>query len=79
VRLEHERLDALLPELVVAPGERAQVLDPGDLEPDEVGRVVDDALRVGLGESNADARGKGVAVDAQTLRLTCIAKTLCSA
>ena len=41
---------------LVAAGVRAQVLDAGDLEPDEVRRVVGDPLRVGVGEADAHVR-----------------------
>ena len=50
VRLEHERLDAEVAQPLVAAGVPLEVLDARDLEPDEVVRVVDDPLRVGLGE-----------------------------
>ena len=47
---------------LVAAGERGQVGDAGLLEPDDERRVVGDALRVGLGEADADAVREGVAV-----------------
>ena len=50
VRLEHEGLDALVADRRVAAGVFRQVGDARHLEPDEVVRVVRDALRVGLGE-----------------------------
>ena len=54
VGLGHERLDATLAELRIAARVALEVLDPGELEPDEVDAVVDDPLRVGLGEADAD-------------------------
>jgi len=59
VRLEHERLDALLAQPRIAARDLLEVVDAGDLEPDEVLRVVDDPLRVGLGEAHAHRRGRG--------------------
>ena len=59
MRLEHERLDALLAQPLVAARVPLEVLDARDLEPDEVLRVVDDPLRVGLGEADADRRREG--------------------
>ena len=58
VRLEHERLDPLVAQPLVAAGVALEELDAGDLEPDEVVRVVRDALRVGLGEAHADRGGE---------------------
>ena len=55
VRLEHERLDPLVAQPLVAAGELLEELDARHLEPDEVVRVVRDALRVGLGEAHADS------------------------
>ena len=46
--LERQGVDAFLAEAEVAAAEPAQVLDPRRLEPDEVGGVVGDALRVRL-------------------------------
>jgi hypothetical protein len=60
-------LDAGVPKSLVAAGELPEVLDAGGLEPDEVGGVVGDALRVGLGEANGDLELEGVAVDGETL------------
>ena len=54
MRLEHERLDAEVAQPLVAARVALEVLDARDLEPDEVVRVVDDALRVGLGEADPD-------------------------
>ena len=54
VRLEHERLDPLVAQALVAAGVALEELDAGDLEPHEVVRVVRDALRVGLREAHAD-------------------------
>ena len=58
VRLEHERLDPLVAQPLVAARVPLEVVDAGDLEPDEVVRVVRDALRVGLGEAHADRRSR---------------------
>ena len=69
LRLEDERLDPLFPQRLVAAGEAGQVLDSGDLEPDEVDRVVGDSLRVGLGEPDTDLGRERVCVaHAVTLR-----------
>ena len=69
VALEHERLDSLLAQLGVPAGDLLEVVDAGDLEPDEVGGVVRDPLRVGLGEADADRGRGGVAVhDARPYR-----------
>jgi hypothetical protein len=40
-----------------------EVVDAGDLEPDEVGRVVRDPLGVRLGEADTELDRVGVAVD----------------
>ena len=56
MRLEDERLDPLVAEPLVAAREPLEVLHARDLEPDEVVRVVHDALRVGLGEPHPDLR-----------------------
>jgi hypothetical protein len=50
VRLEDERLDTEVAQPLIPAGVALEVLDAGHLEPDEVVRVVDDSLRVGLGE-----------------------------
>ena len=52
VRLEHDRLEAEVAEPLVAAGVRLEVGDARHLEPDEVVRVVHDALCVGLGEAD---------------------------
>ena len=67
-RLEHERLDAVVAQRLVAAGVRAQVLDARDLEPDEVRRVVRDPLRVGVREPHADAGREREAFHGATLR-----------
>ncbi len=54
VALEHERLDPVRADRGIAAREAVEVVDAGDLEPDEVGGVVRDPLRVGLGEADAD-------------------------
>ncbi len=56
------RVDALLHQALVAAGELAEIGDARDLEPDEIDRVVDDALRVGLVEAHGQVRGEAVAV-----------------
>ena len=61
-RLERQRLDAAVAKRLVAAGEGAQVLDARDLEPDEVGRVVRDPLRVGVGEADAHRHREGEAL-----------------
>jgi NAD-dependent protein deacetylase/lipoamidase len=65
VRLEHERLDALLAEGGIAAREPLEILDARDLEPDEVVRVVSHALRVCLSEPDADVRAGAEAVHAR--------------
>jgi hypothetical protein len=62
VRFEDERLDPLGAQLRVAAGELVEVRDACDLEPDEVVGVVRDALRVGLGEADANLGREGEAV-----------------
>jgi HAD superfamily hydrolase (TIGR01509 family) len=52
VGLDRERLEALLADPGVAAVEAGEVVDAGDLEPDEVGGVVRDALRIGLREAD---------------------------
>ena len=52
-----QRLDPLRLDRPVAAGVVGQVRDARDLEPDDVRRVVGDALRVGLGEAHADVVG----------------------
>jgi hypothetical protein len=54
VRLDEERLDPLVAQPLIAPGELLEEVDPRRLEPDEVVRVVGDPLRVGLGEADPD-------------------------
>src|SRR5207248_3573268 len=55
VRLDRERLDALGPQPGIAAAEPGEVVDPGDLEPDEVDGVVRDSLRVGFREAHLEA------------------------
>jgi len=62
VRLEHERLDPAVAQRLIAACERAQILDAGDFEPDEVRRVVGDPLSVRVREAHAQCRREGVAV-----------------
>jgi hypothetical protein len=59
VRLERQRVDPFFPQSEVAASEAAQVLDPRRLEPNEIGRVVRDALGVGLGKAD-DELGREV-------------------
>ena len=81
--LEHERLEPLFAERVVAAGVLGEVRDAGDLEPDEIRRVVRDALRVGLGEAHANLglereplhRGHSTRVDPDVLRLAELVET----
>jgi hypothetical protein len=68
VRLEREGLDTLLPQRRVAAPEPSEVIDARNLEPDQELGVVRDALRVGLGEPNADVSLEGEAVDAGRLK-----------
>ena len=67
VRLEHERLDPEVAQPLVAAGEALEELDARHLEPDEIVRVVHDALGVRLGEADAYLRGEVVAVHPDTL------------
>ena len=52
-------LDAGVPQSLVAAGELPEVLDARGLEPDEVGGVVGDALRVGFREAHGDLELEG--------------------
>ena len=52
--LGRQRLDAAVADRLVAAGVRLEVRDARDLEPDDEGRVVRDALRVRLREADAD-------------------------
>ncbi len=54
VDARRERLDAAFADRAVAARERRQVRDPRLLEPDDERRVVGDALRVRLGEADAN-------------------------
>ena len=54
---DRQRLDPLCPDRPVPARVVGEVGDPGDLEPDDVGRVMGDSLCVGLGEPNADVVG----------------------
>src|SRR5258708_37872750 len=60
MRLEHERLDALVAELLIPARVLLEKRDARNLEPDEVVRVVCDTLRVGLGEPHSDLCGERV-------------------
>jgi NAD-dependent deacetylase len=53
VGFEHERLDAEIPQQLVAAGELLEIRNPRDLEPHQVVRVVRNALRVRLREADA--------------------------
>jgi hypothetical protein len=68
VRLDRHRLDAVLPKRRVAASKAIEVVDARDLEPDEVFRVVGDALRVRLGEADLDLGVEAEAVDAEMLK-----------
>ena len=67
VRLEDECLDALVAKALVAAGKLFEVRDSGDLEPDEIVRVVSDALRVGFGEAHPNLGREVEAVHAGSL------------
>ena len=54
VRLERQRVDAFVAQLLVAAAEAPQVLDARDLEPDEVRGVVGDTLSVRLRKADDD-------------------------
>jgi hypothetical protein len=68
VRLDRHRLDAVLPKRRVAASKAIEIVDARDLEPDEVFRVVSDALRVRLGEADLDLGVEAEAVDAEMLK-----------
>jgi hypothetical protein len=68
VRLEREGLDTFGPERRVSAPEPSEVVDAGNLEPDQELGVVGDALRVGLGEANADVGLEAEAVDVGSLK-----------
>jgi hypothetical protein len=68
VRLDRHRLDAVLPKRRVAALKAIEIVDACDLEPDEVFRVVGDALRVRLGEADLDLGVEAEAVDAEMLK-----------
>ena len=67
---DRHRLDAFLPQRGVAAAESREVVDPGDLEPDEVLGVVRDSLGVRLGETDSDLGMEVEAVDGETLRMS---------
>ncbi len=54
--LGRERLHASVADRLVAACMRGQIGDACDLEPDDEGRVMRDALRIGLGEPDRDVR-----------------------
>ena len=56
MRLEHDRLDARVAQPLIAAGVLIQVIDARHLEPDEVVRVVGDALRIRLCEADPHLR-----------------------
>ena len=62
VRLDRERLDPSSSQCGVAAGVTGEVVDPGDLEPDQVDGVVDDALGIRLGEADLNLSDVGVTV-----------------
>jgi hypothetical protein len=68
VRFEREGFDTFVPERRVSAPKPPEIVDTGNLEPDEELGVVGDALRVGLGEANADLGVEAEAVDAGRLK-----------
>ena len=54
--LRRQRLEAALANRLVSAGVRREVCDAGNLEPDDEGPVVGDALRVRLREADAYVR-----------------------
>ena len=68
VRLEHERLDALIAKRLIPARVALEIRNARDLEPHEVDRVVRDALRVGLGKTNHDVGVEAEPVHDRTLR-----------
>src|SRR5439155_24135711 len=50
--LERQRIDSFLAEAEIAAAESPQVFDPGRFEPDEIGGVMGDSLRVRLREAD---------------------------
>ena len=55
-RLEDERFDPVVAQPLIAAGERTEIFDSRDFEPDGVGRVMRDPLCVGVGEAHAGLR-----------------------
>jgi hypothetical protein len=68
VGLDGHRFDAVLPERGVAASKAVEVVNARDLEPNEVFRVVRDALRVRLGEADSDLGVEVEAVDGEMLK-----------
>jgi len=66
-RLEHECLEPPVAQRLVAAGVLSQILDAGNFEPDEVRRVVGDALCVGVREANAHGRRERVTLHRASL------------
>jgi NAD-dependent protein deacetylase/lipoamidase len=67
VRLDRQRLEALVANRLVAAGEPGEVVDARDLEPNEVGGVVGDSLGVGLGEAHDDVSGEVESLHGRTI------------
>jgi hypothetical protein len=68
VGLDGHRFDAVRPERRVAASKAIEVVNARDLEPNEVFRVVRDALRVCLGEADSDLGVEVEAVDGEMLK-----------
>jgi NAD-dependent protein deacetylase/lipoamidase len=70
--LGDEGLDSALAQRRVAAGKAAEVVDAGDLEPDQVGGVVGDALGVRLGEADANLGGEPKSVHGRNSRIAAV-------
>jgi hypothetical protein len=68
VGFDGHRFDAVLPERRVAASKAVEVVNARDLEPNEIFRVVGDALRVRLGEADSDLGVEVEAVDGEMLK-----------
>jgi len=66
-RLEHERFEPPVAKRLIAACVLSQILHAGDLEPDEVRRVVCDALRIGVSEADAHGRRERVTLHPASL------------
>lgn len=67
VRLDRHRFDTVVPKRLVAASKAVEVVDSRHFEPDEVLRVVRNALRVRLGEADANLGVEGEPVDGGTV------------